>query len=142
LTLSTSSLARRAVLALIPVALLAACTGRTDVALVSDDALDKALVAQTTATAPRLLRDLTGFPWDEVMLLSEGTTAGEIQGLTGQRIVKGERYVSSAILMVFRTGGEVTKAVMISADAFASADLRRWFGRDVTVGTGPILRLT
>ncbi len=111
-------------------------------ALVSDDALDKALVAQTTATAPRLLRDLTGFPWDEVMLLSEGTTAGEIQGLTGQRIVKGERYVSSAILMVFRTGGEVTKAVMISADAFASADLRRWFGRDVTVGTGSILRLT
>ncbi|MEI2826221.1 MAG: hypothetical protein V9F04_07325 [Dermatophilaceae bacterium] len=138
----TTSLTRRAVLALMPMTLLAACTGRTDVALVSDDTLDKALVAQTTATAPRLLRDLTGFAWDEVMLVSEGTTAGEIQGLTGQRIIKGDRYLSSANLMVFRTGGEVTKAVMISPDAFSSHDLRRWFGRDVTVGTGSILRLT
>ena len=138
----TLSLARSSLIALILVTLLTACTGRNDMGPVSDDTLDKALLAQTTAAAPRLLRDLTGFGWDEVMVLSEGTTADEIQSLTGARIVKGDRYVSSANLMVFRSSGQVIKAVMITADAFASPDLRRWFGRDVSVGPGPILRLT
>jgi len=44
--------------------------------------------------------------------------------------------------MVFRTAGKLTMAVMISADVFAAQDARRWFSRDVRVGTGSILRLT
>lgn len=107
---------------------------------VSDESLDKALIAQTSATAPRLLRDMTGFGWDEVMVLSEGTTADEIQSLTGARIITGDRYVSSANLMVFRAGGQLVKAVMVTPDAFSSADLRRWLGHDVSVSPGPILR--
>lgn len=122
-------------------AVLAACTDQGEVTLVTDDALDKALVAQTTTT-PRLLRDMTTFAWDEVILLPEGTKADQIQSLTGQRIIKGDRYVSSATLMVFRTAGKLTMAVMISADVFAAQDARRWFSRDVRVGTGSILRLT
>ena len=84
---------------------------------------------------------MTAFAWDEVILLPEGTKADQIQSLTGQRIIKGDRYVSSATLMVFRTGKR-TAAVMISADVFAAQDLRRWFSRDVKVGTSSILRLT
>jgi len=127
----TTRLRRRTALALVPVAVLAACTDRGEVTLVSDDGLDKALVAQTTATTPRLLRDMTAFAWDEVILLPEGTKADQIQSLTGQRIVKGDRYLSSATLMVFRTAGKLTMAVMISADVFAAQDARRWFSRDV-----------
>ena len=85
---------------------------------------------------------MTAFAWDEVILLPEGTKADQIQSLTGQRIIKGDRYVSSATLMVFRTAGKLTMAVMISADVFAAQDARRWFSRDVRVGTGSILRLT
>ena len=43
---------------------------------------------------------MTAFAWDEVILLPEGTKADQIQTLTGQRIIKGDRYVSSATLMV------------------------------------------
>lgn len=96
----TTPLARRTALALVPVAVLAACTDQGEVTRVSDDGLDKALVAQTTTTTPRLLRDMTAFEWDEVILLPEGTKADQIQTLTGQRIIKGDRYVSSATLMV------------------------------------------
>ena len=132
---------RRSVIVLIVAMLLAACTGRNDIGPVSDESLDKALIAQTSATAPRLLRDMTGFGWDEVMVLAEGTTADEIQSLTGARIITGDRYLSSANLMVFRAGGQLVKAVMVTPDAFASPDLRRWLGRDVSVSPGPVLRL-
>ena len=141
----TTLLGRRSAIvviaAMLVVLLVAACTGRTDIGPVSDESLDRALIAQTSATAPRLLRDMTGFGWDEVMVLAEGTTADEIQSLTGARIITGDRYVSSANLMVFRAGGQLVKAVMVTPDAFASADQCRWLGRDVSVSPGPILRL-
>ena len=110
---------------------------------VSDESLDKALIAQTSATAPRLLRDMTGFGWDEVMVLSEGTTADEIQSLTGARIIKGDRYVSSANAVrpgyAVRPGcaGRAESAPGTTAYRNPTTEKRaQWSGRERSVSWG------
>lgn len=84
--------------------------------LVSDNALETALVAHWKKGGDTTLASLTSFPWDSVRIYPEGAKAEEINAFTGNQLVKAQYYMSSANLFVFSKDGRPVKAVMIAAD--------------------------
>lgn len=105
----------------VAVLLLAGCgsAGSRDMpALQFDEAMDTAIAGVTKNGEPVPVRDLTSVEWDEVALFSEGATRPEIEDVVGESGLRGDRYLSSTNLLVFRDAGEVVSLIGTSPDLF------------------------
>ncbi|MDW5323730.1 hypothetical protein [Plantactinospora sp. KLBMP9567] len=105
----------------VAVLLLAGCgsAGSQDLpALQFEEAIDTAIAGVAKNGEPVLVRDLTSVEWDEVALFSEGATKPEIENVVGESGLKGNRYLSSPNLLVFRDAGEVVSLVGTTPDLF------------------------
>lgn len=105
--------------------------------LSTDTAFEEGLLAVLETGEPTSVAALTDFTWDEMGVVPEGTTASAIEGCFGARIIRGERYVSSANLFVFREGGRVVRAIMVVADRFNPSGSCVLYDTSVTVAPDP-----
>lgn len=112
-------------------------------ALVADSEINQGIVQQGSTSGDTPLRNLTDFEWDRAGFVQEGATAEEIAAAFGDRLIKQDRYVGAANLLVFSREGKIVRAVMVSADRLHPADARRWWGSSVVLHTeaaGGIIR--
>lgn len=71
----------------------------------SSEILDKALVEVASTGESVRLDSLTDFEWDQVVMVSEGTLAEQVEPLIGGKLIWGERYMARATFL-FVDGGE------------------------------------
>lgn len=122
---------------------LTACFKGQDVMLSSDANFNAKLLAFIDeGGGPVALSSMTDFDWDQCGIVSEGTTAEDIESLFGEKIIRDKRYLSSTNLFVFLNGGKVTRALMVAPDVFHPDDFRKLFGHDVMLhgGGGGLVR--
>jgi hypothetical protein len=98
--------------------LVAACGGSPSdkSVLTFDESVNAALIKVAESGTTIGLRDVTSVEWDEVALFSEGDLLADIEAVVGTTGLKGNRYLSSTNLLVFRKDGQVVAVCGTSAD--------------------------
>ncbi|GAA4519174.1 hypothetical protein GCM10023160_02500 [Brachybacterium paraconglomeratum] len=135
------SLVRRTFLTLAVLG-MAACGTRTPehddeeagpMELTSGREIDDVIVTLWKDGGERVLSDIVGIEFDDLLVFPEGTPAGRVNEAAGGELLGGKYYQSSAQLFLFRTGGRATLAAMISSDVFEHEVQNAAFGPEVRI---------
>lgn len=90
--------------------------GTERVRITIDDDLTDRLRALSDLGAGGELRSVTGFEWDHVHVFAEGATRDAIEAVTGEPVVRDDRYYDAGNLLVFELDGELVRAVSVVPD--------------------------
>lgn len=72
------------------------------------------------------LADLTDFTWDTVHVFSEGTTASEVEQVSGESVLNDNRYYDAGNLLVFVDDGHVVAALSVLPGLLVTAGQPTW----------------
>lgn len=103
------------------------------VELSSGHEIDEAIGVLWDEGGERLLSEITGAEFDQLMVFPEGTPAERVNEAAGGELLNGEYYQSSTQLFLFRADGRAVLASMISSDVFEHEVQNATFGPEVRI---------